>query len=64
MFGGSHLETGQDARIVECFDTERGKWEDDFRFRKGKFTKLVLLRGDHHSSRKHVEIASYKSKLK
>lgn len=41
VFGGSHLETGQDARIVECFDTERGKWEDDFRFRKGDVSNLV-----------------------
>lgn len=41
VFGGSHLETGQDVRIVECFDTERGKWEDDFRFRKGDVSNMV-----------------------
>ena len=41
VFGGSHLETGQDVRIVECFDTERRKWEDDFRFRKGMYYKTI-----------------------
>ena len=42
VFGGSHLETGQDIRIVECFDTETGKWEDDFRFRKGSNTRVFF----------------------
>ena len=43
VFGGSHLETGQDIRIVECFDTETGKWEDDFRFRKGSNTRGFIV---------------------
>ena len=27
---------------MECFDTETGKWEDDFRFRKGSNTRGFL----------------------
>lgn len=36
VMGGSLLETGQQVRVVEVFDTEKGEWEEDFRFRKGK----------------------------
>lgn len=35
--GGSLLETGQQVRVVEVFDTEKGEWEEDFRFRKGTY---------------------------
>lgn len=39
MFGGCHLDTGQDVRVCECFDTVRGTWEDEFHIRKGKYVK-------------------------
>lgn len=35
MFGGCHLDTGQDVRVCESFDTVKGIWEDEFHFRKG-----------------------------
>jgi hypothetical protein len=37
VVGGSILESGQQIRSVEYFDTERGEWEEDFRFRKGAY---------------------------
>ncbi|KAL4219227.1 protein polyubiquitination [Mactra antiquata] len=41
VFGGCHLETGQDVRVCECFDTDKGTWEDEFHFRKGDLTSVV-----------------------
>ncbi|XP_052788647.1 uncharacterized protein LOC128223407 [Mya arenaria] len=41
VFGGCHLETGQDVRVCECFNTDRGTWEDEFHFRKGDLTNVV-----------------------
>lgn len=41
VFGGSHLETGQDVRVCECFDIEKGQWEDEFHFRKGDLTSVL-----------------------
>lgn len=36
MFGGCVLETGQQVRVVEYYDTATGEWEEDFRLRKGR----------------------------
>lgn len=41
VFGGHHLETGQDVRVCECFNTEKGTWEDEFHFRKGDLSNVV-----------------------
>ncbi|XP_061165247.1 kelch-like protein 13 [Saccostrea echinata] len=41
VMGGSLLETGQQVRIVEVFDTEKGEWEEDFRFRKGDVSNVT-----------------------
>ncbi|XP_045200043.1 kelch-like protein 9 [Mercenaria mercenaria] len=41
VFGGCHLDTGQDVRVCECFNTEKGTWEDEFHFRKGDLSSVV-----------------------
>lgn len=41
VMGGSLLETGQQVRVVEVFDTEKGEWEEDFRFRKGDVSNVT-----------------------
>lgn len=41
VFGGSVLETGVQVRPVEYFDLYTGKWEEDFRFRKGDVSNVT-----------------------
>lgn len=41
VFGGVHLDTGQDVRVCECFDTDNCTWEDEFHFRKGDLSNVV-----------------------
>ncbi|KAH3710607.1 kelch-like protein 13 [Dreissena polymorpha] len=41
VFGGCHLETGQDVRVCECFNTDKAKWEDEFHFRKGDLSSVT-----------------------
>lgn len=43
VFGGSVLETGQQVRLVECFNTATAEWEDDFRFRKGDVSNVTCV---------------------
>ncbi|KAL3872336.1 hypothetical protein ACJMK2_040267 [Sinanodonta woodiana] len=40
LFGGSHIDSGQDIRIVEFYDIERNVWEEDFTFRKGDVSNV------------------------
>lgn len=41
VFGGCHLDTLQDVRVCEAFDTVKGHWEDEFHFRKGDLSNVV-----------------------
>ena len=44
VVGGTTLETGQQVRVAEYFDTRNGLWEEDFNFRKGHYLTLILFR--------------------
>ena len=44
VVGGTTLETGQQVRVAEYFDTRTGLWEEDFNFRKGHYLTLICFR--------------------